>query len=89
MNVYDLMNMSYDFKGERTKFEYGCIPAGGLGLEGVDPTSRSYVCFMKISSGHRISEDGGILNKGGAGGGTGAKEGSGPSANKGSKGGVW
>ena len=60
MNAHDMLNLSYDFRGERTKLEYGRARAHGCGIDGIDENSQSWVYLVRVTGGHRIAEDGGL-----------------------------
>ncbi len=69
LNVYDMLNLSYDFKGEKTAISYGRIPVAGVELDGLTPGTGMYMYVIKASHGHKIAEDGGAAQMGGGGGG--------------------
>ena len=73
LNAYDMLNLSYDFKGEKTKISYGRIPVAGLELDGLTPGNGMYMHMIKAGHGHRIAEDGGAAQLGGGGKSSGAK----------------
>ena len=60
LNIHDILNMSYTFKGERSELVYGRVRANLLGLEAVADDSPSYIYFVKARDGQKIAPDGGI-----------------------------